>query len=574
MAGMFLGGQGQQFHVQGPMIGNACAVDPDRSKSQKGNGKGKQGGGKGSPGPQQPPPPPPPPQGEWIRVKERWKCGWKDCQSGLNNAPNTSCYKCLRPKALAKNPPPYAAKEAKAPVVQQPAASPPAQSPNGATAKERKAQKKKEKRAAKRSERNAQKPAAATPKAPAGAAAMAVDVDSDDDDLEATLANDEVAILKKLGMQPIVAAATLETTFSKPNPQECTKTPEEVVATACGQNDTLTEAQANVDFYLRELAAIEGVESKALMIPVIKKALLDATEKVASMPTGKTLSMVGLQAKKTTAMEVEEKRVNTSNANREKALARFNRYEAVVKSQQELLQSRLESLRTAFTATASAWNDTEQELSKAHTARMAAWDSRIAAADNAAGGHLASMNVPTPQSELAMVTPPVVLTPPSAPTSTHPADCYLAVGWTAEDLPHLNRDLSDSEEQVLSVVMSNVRAWQCNGTIPASYKMLATGLQCAKGEVMEAFRQIVGIKIWTAFYGERKVTASDYVPAQLGYIIREALDRVRETLTQSKYAKQTSETAGRVFTEHLQADTKRRKAAKTPFPAEEADKEL
>jgi hypothetical protein len=74
----------------------------------------------------------------------------------------------------------------------------------------------------------------------------------------------------------------------------------------------------------------------------------------------------------------------------------------------------------------------------------------------------------------------------------------------------------------------------------------------------------VGPNIWKAFYGQREITATNYVPAQLGYVLREALDRVREALEKCKYAKETREKATRVFTEHLLEDTKRRKATKAP----------
>jgi hypothetical protein len=97
--------------------------------------------------------------------------------------------------------------------------------------------------------------------------------------------------------------------------------------------------------------------------------------------------------------------------------------------------------------------------------------------------------------------------------------------------------------------------------------MMANGLICEDSAIIAAFQQIVGPNIWKAFYGQREVTASNYVPAQLGYVLREALDRVREALEKCKYAKETQEKASRVFTKHLAEDTKRRKAAKAPIAA-------
>ena len=132
----------------------------------------------------------------------------------------------------------------------------------------------------------------------------------------------------------------------------------------------------------------------------------------------------------------------------------------------------------------------------------------------------------------------------------------------------LNRELTDHDEQIMSCFMSNVRAWQSNGSIPATYKMMASGLDCADSEIVAAFSEIIGKKIWKDFYGERTVDSSSFVPAQLGYVLREALDRVRDALTKSKYMKQTTEKAGKVFAQHLQEDTKRRKAARTVIPAE------
>jgi hypothetical protein len=396
-----------------------------------------------------------------------------------------------------------------------------------------------------------------------------------DDDSE-TLAKDEVAILKALGMAPIGEASTLQTTFSKPMARESTLTPEEEVAAACGQNSALAEANANVEFYKAELAAIEGVEAKALMLPVIQKALKDAEEKAASFSKStKTLSLVSLQLKRTKAMEDEEKRVSSSTTLREKAQARYDRLHAVLLKQQEIVQKRLEAFTTAFAESSKEWLNRESELISAHVECLAAWDVHIATADAASGGHLANMAahpaaLPQAAAPAAASVPPLaqLLVPLAAPppTNQHHPDCFLATSWRAEDLPALSRELTDHEEQLLSCIMANVRAWQCHGMIPATYKMMSSGLKCDESAIVEAFRQIVGKTIWEAFYGERQITSSDYVPAQLGYVTREALDRVREALEKSKYAKETRETAGKVFTKHLAEDTKRRKAARTSLP--------
>ena len=290
--------------MQQPIIGNAAVTAPGRS-----NAKGRRGGNFNGTA-QTPPPPPPTPQQSWTRVKSKWRCGFKDCQSGLNNAENLDCYKCARPKNVAMSPPPALAR----PKPADPPAPPPPTVPNPSTGnakeerRQRKNLKRKEKRAAKQSDGTAQKPAAAA--APAAAATPPlmrkpadvpmVDSDSDcEDENLPDLAKDELALLKSLGLQPILTASTLETTFSKPKAKETANSPEEDVSAACGTNDALAEAMTNVTFYQSELAAIEADPSKALMVPVLQKALKDAEEKVTTLSqSNKTISLVSLQAKR------------------------------------------------------------------------------------------------------------------------------------------------------------------------------------------------------------------------------------------------------------------------------------
>ena len=69
-----------------------------------------------------------------------------------------------------------------------------------------------------------------------------------------------------------------------------------------------------------------------------------------------------------------------------------------------------------------------------------------------------------------------------------------------------------------------------------------------------------GNVIWTNLYGNREITVDSYVPFQVGVILREALDRVREKITASKYTKKCEETASATFAERFQNDAKRRKA--------------
>ena len=46
------------------------------------------------------------------------------------------------------------------------------------------------------------------------------------------------------------------------------------------QNDSLTETKTNVSFYTAEIEDIKDVPEKSLMLPILKKALADAEEKV------------------------------------------------------------------------------------------------------------------------------------------------------------------------------------------------------------------------------------------------------------------------------------------------------
>ena len=132
------------------------------------------------------------------------------------------------------------------------------------------------------------------------------------------LAKDEVALLKVLGMTPIEDSGKLTGTFSKPKARETTTTPEEEVAKSCGQNDALLEAQSNVAFYKDELAALEGSPAKAPLIPVLKSALKEAEDKVATFSKStKTISLVSLQKKRANEMELEENRTAAATTKRE-----------------------------------------------------------------------------------------------------------------------------------------------------------------------------------------------------------------------------------------------------------------
>ena len=566
------GFRGQRIRNNGGQAANAAAQNPNNSKGRgKGNSKGN---GKG-PSPAPVTPPPPAGNDEWqTQTKQKWKCKWNTCESGMNNANRQTCYKCGKSKNAALHPPqPFRRED---PAAADPKAQPAAQ-PDGPT----RAQKRNERRAANRN-RDGQKP----PDASRDASKDEMDI-SDSEDLDGTeagleLAKDEIAIMATLGLTPIGKASSLTGTFAKPQPKQNAASPEEEVASACGKNDALAEAQTNVAFYTAELAAISSVEAKAQLVPVIKSALKEAEDKVATLSKGnKTVSLVTLQRKRANEMETEEKRTTSATNLREKAQLRYDRYLAALKGEFGLFQKRIDELEEAFKESSQAWVEKDLELAKAHTARLAAWDSRITAAEAASGGSLTNMAttsgvLPAPGMSAAAVlgvTTPATASPATLPVAPfvapagticyHP-DCYITVPWSPSDLPKITQELNENEEEVLSCVSANIRAWQCNGTIPASFKMLTHGLIIEESHVVAAFQRIIGPKIWGDFYGSRSVGPADFVPAQLGQIIREALDRIGELLMKSKHSKKCVESAGKVFSKHLKDETKRRKAAAAP----------
>ena len=114
----------------------------------------------------------------------------------------------------------------------------------------------------------------------------------------------------------------------------------------------------------------------------------------------------------------------------------------------------------------------------------------------------------------------------------------------------------------LSTIMYNVRAWQRNGAVPVLYAMLAHGLAIKQEEVIPTFQAIVGSKIWDRLYtSERKnvITNGHYVPTQLGMIVRETLDRVRDKLDKVKDSQKSQELAPIFLAKHSADHAKKRK---------------
>ena len=566
MAGGFNGGFGGQT-----IVGDGSVWGPNTygkgSNKGKGKGKGKglgKGSGKGSP----PPPPPPQPDPEWQqqrRKKAKWMCNWKDCESGLNRPDNADCYKCLRPKGLAMSPPLQSSKNPTAGSSAR-EGGPPADEPQPRK-RTRNARKKESEEKAKA---GAATPAKSTPPAPPAAPTEpADDADMDSDDEEAaipTLAKDEVALLKSCGLVPIAAASPLTTTFAKPKPKEVKVTPEEEVASACKKSDGLIDAQANVDYFKAEIETVTGDAAKARLLPILKASLKEEEEKVAALTAkpGKAVTVASLQEKRSTEVRVEEERVAKNTKNREAAQARYERYMGVLGKQQALLNLRMDALREAYTESASAWNAMDQEMSKAHVAKLREWDTRISSADKATGGMLANTNLQDAAGtaaktaaedsfEAALVAPL-----PKKMRKNSPPDCELTIEWTEADLPEA-KNVSPEQTQCLSAIMYNIRAWQRNGAIPVQYGMLAQGFGCKDEEVMPWFRSVVGKTLWERFYANRVVKCTDYAPTQVGMIVREALDRVRDTLDNAKDSKKTQELAAQAFAKHS-ADAKKRKA--------------
>ena len=97
------------------------------------------------------------------------------------------------------------------------------------------------------------------------------------------------------------------------------------------------------------------------------------------------------------------------------------------------------------------------------------------------------------------------------------------------------------------------------------------GLPAKPEEVIPTIHAVVGQKIWDRFYPskEREITQKHYVPTQIGMILRETLDRVRDQLDKAKDNKKSQETAISFFAKHSAEHAKKRRIAD-----EEDDKNL
>jgi hypothetical protein len=136
-----------------------------------------------------------------------------------------------------------------------------------------------------------------------------------------------------------------------------------------------------------------------------------------------------------------------------------------------------------------------------------------------------------------------------APTANSQAyrDHHKTVQWNAAQLPEVQQEIDEATTQSLSRIMSNVRAWHCNGTPPVTFARMADGTGSRPDAIVPSFREIVGVPIWTSFFGERVVTTDTLFPVQLANVVREALDRVREMLDKTKDAKANTEQATEAF---------------------------
>jgi hypothetical protein len=523
---------------------------------------------------------PPTPQDEWLtQRKARWMCGWKDCDGGPNRPANAQCYRCGRDKNAAVSPPDVSMKVGFVKGASQspppPAAPPQPKADEVAKAERRKAknQRKQEKRRAKR-ENDAPPAAGAKDKVAEKEipkdAAMAVDEGAAPaaDATPVKLVKDEMAALKALGLTEIAAETKAETLFTKPKAKPVGSPAEEVEAES-GKDDTLEQAQSNLEELKGSIADLEKLPAKAAILAMLKpqlKALEDKVEECKKKAeAGKdNLSLSCLKSRKFAEENKEEVRLQKYKTNADAAQARYERLRGVVVAQQELLAAKLDTLQKAFTDTTAAWNVENDRLANLHRLKLETWESKIAEAEAANGG----VTPPPPAMDPSKVALPCpLLTIMQQP----PPECYLATQWDETQLPPIVGEITDNMEMTFSSIMANVRAWQCHGSVPIPYKALVPGCDSDRvDEVIPSFKSIIGEVIWTNLYGERVVTVDSYVPFQVGVILREALDRVREKITASKYTKGCEEKASASFAEKFQNDAKRRKAVIQAVEEEDA----
>ena len=497
----------------------------------------------------------PPAAGNWERpVKKRWKCKWASCKSGMNKPDNTECYACSRPKEVALSPPPSLKRKEPQDQHQPPADPKPiangGEAPSALTPEqkeERRLKRKQRKMDIRKQKREARevaepKDAATPPPAPDGSNEEVMVVDGD----ELTpplpeLAKDEVKLLQVLGIAPAIKPKTVSTMFTyPPKVKDTPASPEDQVATACGNDTQVTQAQANVVMIQSQIEQFEKDPLTAdLLAGPLRPKLKEWQEKVEALTKKKPStkpSLASLQAMRSNEQPKEDERSQTWTKNAETAQTRYERLKGVVLKQQEILAARLTMLEVAYTEATQSWHDVNQKAAKAHQAKLAAWDARISTAEAEQGGALVQMQPPDSA---------------EAPTANSQAyrDHHKTVQWNAAQLPAVPQEIDEDTTHSLSRIMANVRAWHCNGTPPVTFARMADGTGSRPDAIVPSFREIVGAQIWTSFFGDRVVTTETLFPVQLANVVREALDRVRDMLDKGKDAKVNTEQATEAFNE-------------------------
>jgi hypothetical protein len=476
----------------------------------------------------------------------------------LNNAKNTNCFGCNRPKDKAKNPPPALRRQAAGGGAKGAAGTPAAaaaakgngqnqnvnQDPKGAgggNGKRVRSAEQVEKRRLARDRRRAKKAEADGDAGQAAAAGNGADVDMGGAGKPAgakgpaqepkNLAQDEAAVLRTLGITAVVAMKELKNVFASPQEHKEEATAEEEVASVCKKNDALAAAIANEALYKASVEENTDVPGREHLLGVVKLQLEEWTKKVADLskkPAGVgQAALSDLIAKRANEIAKEHRLKAATEADAERAAARYARLKAAVADQQTALTERFTALEEAYQASQALWAVDTQSRNDRHKQRVAAWDSRIAAAGGPAGvGEGAGATPPADSVDAGIMAAVQV-----ARIATAHADCQLTIPWAVRDIPELQAP-SPEALPILAAVNTNLVYWNQNGMFPVTFAQIYQGcdLTAVKTDAMTSVKEIVGEILWRRFYEGRNVHQDHYLPAQMGNILSVALGRISEQI--------------------------------------------
>jgi hypothetical protein len=378
-----------------------------------------------------------------------------------------------------------------------------------------------------------------------------------------TLAADETSMLKVMGVSLLRAADESKEIFPRPAARDGKWTADEEVAAACKNSDSLAEAQAQVGYYTSQIAALED-QMKADLDDATKaghsatstffrKALADEEKKVAELEKkpsgGGEAALHDMRSKRNQAEKKESLRVSRAVTLADEAQAKFERLRELLRSQQQQLADRITLLETDYAVSTSALVTVGTEQAKRHVERLAAWDKRITAAEQANGGTPALPAAEPPAVDLGQITVEQSLAAANSKAKaaeealalattaaqaaareaqeantrmaglppSQPANCSKKIQYDRSDL--VSYQVTDANDRsAVAQLQANVTAWVAHALIPIQFTELLTGM-VDKQMGLKGLQGFVGESIWGKFFPNHKVKLTDYVPAQFASIL-------------------------------------------------------